>query len=74
MRNNLTRFELIDKSCQASTYLNQARGVLCSMLDAENSDSETSWRYGALLTLICAACDEIEPAMNSTVKEPEGKA
>ncbi len=29
MRNNLTRFELIDKSCQASTYLNQA--VACSV-------------------------------------------
>ncbi len=49
MRNNLTRFELIDKSCQASTYLNQARGVLCSMPRCGKL------RFGNKLALWCAA-------------------
>lgn len=72
MCNNLTRLDLIEAAFNAKNYLSQVRGVLDSMLDVvQKEDSEENWRYCALLTLVCLACDELNPAVNARVKEPE---
>lgn len=73
MHNNHTRAEFIDKVFDATNYINQARGVLISMLEAEGSDTAATWRYGALLTLMLAASNEIESVLNSFDDVPEDK-
>ena len=74
MHKNLNRHELIDASFKAHSYLKQARGVLDSMIDVEESDSEESWRYCALLTLVDLASKELTPAMLSNVEGLEAKS
>lgn len=68
----LTRWELINSASNAQDYVKQLRGVLCSIADSmDTKDDEESWQISALITLAHLASEELEPAVNASVKEPE---
>jgi hypothetical protein len=65
---NKLAYEKSTLSSNALCYAQQIRGIVCAELDLRVKDNdEQAWRFSALLTLACLACDELEKATSMPV-------
>lgn len=67
---NKLAYEMNNLASTALCYAQQIRGIVCADLELRDKDNdEQRWRFDAILTLACLACDELEKASSMPVHD-----
>lgn len=67
---NRLAYEMNTLASNALCYAQQIRGIVHADLELRDKDNdEQRWRFDALLTLACLACEELEKATSMPVHD-----